>query len=89
MMNWLLLPIGMALIWAGWDAFVQLGVVRPLTRKEISKAIYGLPHIEVSKPMERRARKYIPAHNSLEITLALLFILSGIVMMGLWVLSLL
>jgi hypothetical protein len=87
-MAWLLIAIGAALLWAGWDALVHLGVVRPLTDRELDRAVLGEGSPRLSEVARLLTRRMVPAHNSLERLLAWLFVIVGAVCVlgGAWLL---
>ncbi len=76
-MAWILLALGVALIWAGWDALVHLGLVRPLTDREVDRVVWGDGDKPLSEAGRFLARRMVPAHNSLERLLACVFVLAG------------
>ena len=86
-MGWLLLIFGAVLLWAGWDALVHLGAVRPLSDRELARAVRG--HGEsLSDAGKMFVSRIVPAHNSLERLLASVFVLVGfaLVASGGWLL---
>ena len=87
-MAWLLIALGTVLLWAGWDALVHLGVVRPLTDRELDRAVFGEGGPHLSEVARLITRQIVPAHNSLERLLAWLFVAAGAVLVlgGGWLL---
>jgi hypothetical protein len=74
---WLLIALGAGLLWAGWDALRHLGSVRPLTDREVDRAVLGEGSRPLSEAGQAWFRRRLPAHNSLERLLACTFILAG------------
>jgi len=74
---WILLVLGVALVWAGWDALIHLGLVRSLTDREVDRAVLGNGDKTLSNFGRRLARRWMPAHNSLEQLVACVFVLAG------------
>jgi hypothetical protein len=74
---WILIAMGVALLWAGWDALVQLGAARPLTEGELDRAVLGEGGKRLSDAGRFLLRRMAPAHNAMERLLAAVFILAG------------
>lgn len=77
-MPWLLLALGAFLVWMSWDALRLLGEIRPLSNREIDHAVMGPGNKRLSEWGRIRARNWLSAHNSLELALAWLFLISGL-----------
>lgn len=76
-MAWILTICGVAMLWAGWDALVNLGAVRRLTDPELGEAVLGVGSKPLSEAGQILARRTVPDHNSLERLLATVFVLVG------------
>ena len=86
-MLWLTILLGVALLWAGVDAVLNLGPVKYLTKRELAEAVFGEGAPALSEYGEHYARtRLIVQGSSLAILIALLFIIAGLLLVigGSW-----
>ena len=78
-MGWIALIAGCLLTWAGWDALVSIGTVRPLTKREVTESVMGEGAPLMSEAGESYARtRMLIQPTSLAQLLAAVFLVVGV-----------
>lgn len=74
-MAWALLILGIALIWLGLDALIAIGLVRPLSARQVTDAVLGKGSRELSEhPRSLAERRIVVQEDSLAKLLSYVFV---------------